>query len=298
MRDTQTPLFEAHVLQEVRSQHGIEVGKLAGILNVPVDRLALYLAALASRRLLSWSGWSPARPNSVPAATDIVVITRQGRARTSELEREARRRVVGILDGVSAEDHRHLVEAMATIERILPQPVASPVVEVVQPRAGAAGARTVIRPHYVGDLGYVVHRHAVLYAEEYGWDERFEALVARVAAEFIENFRPEVDRAFIADFEGAIVGAAFVVRVDDAITKLRMVYVEPAWRGGGLGRRLVEEAMAFARASGAKRMTLWTNDVLADARTLYEKFGFRLVASEPYEGFGKSLVGETWEREL
>jgi GNAT superfamily N-acetyltransferase len=155
-----------------------------------------------------------------------------------------------------------------------------------------------LRSHRPGDIGWVIHRHGVLYAEEYGWDGTFEAMVAKVAAEFIDNFKPEREHCWIAEVDGKIVGSAFVVEQSATIAKLRMVYVEPGSRGQRLGRRLVETAMVFARERGYHRMSLWTNDVLVPARKLYETLGFVMVASEAYRGFGRDLVGETWERDL
>lgn len=149
-----------------------------------------------------------------------------------------------------------------------------------------------------GDIGWVVHRHGVLYAQEYGWDQTFEAMVAKVAGEFVETFKPERERCWIADRGGDIVGSAFVVEKSRTIAKLRLVYVEPSARGTGLGRLLVETAMAFARERGYSRMTLWTNDVLVPARKLYKSLDFTCVAREAYRGFGHDLVGETWERDL
>jgi GNAT superfamily N-acetyltransferase len=155
-----------------------------------------------------------------------------------------------------------------------------------------------IREHRVGDLGWIVHRHGVLYAEEYGWDITFEGAVAQIAADFIRDFDPARDRCVMAEIGGRIAGSATVVKVDDATAKLRIVYVEPWARGHGVGRRLVDECIAFATAAGYTRMKLWTNDVLLSARRLYEKLGFRLVESTPHRSFGVDLVGEIWEREL
>ena len=155
-----------------------------------------------------------------------------------------------------------------------------------------------IREHRVGDLGWVVHRHGVLYAEEYGWDISFEGAVARIAADFIEHFDPARERCLMAEIGGRIAGSATVVRADDETAKLRIVYVEPWARGHGLGERLVTACMDFAKGAGYRRMRLWTNDVLVPARRLYERLGFRLVESEPHRSFGKELVGEIWERGL
>jgi GNAT superfamily N-acetyltransferase len=155
-----------------------------------------------------------------------------------------------------------------------------------------------IRQHRMGDMGWVVHRHGVLYAEEYGWDITFEAAVAEIAAQFIRNYDPARERCWMAEIGGRIAGSATVVKLDDATAKLRIVYVEPWARGAGVGRLLVERCMAFARDAGYSRMKLWTNDVLTPARRLYERLGFTLVESEPHRSFGVDLVGEIWERAL
>jgi GNAT superfamily N-acetyltransferase len=156
-----------------------------------------------------------------------------------------------------------------------------------------------LRSHRSGDIGWVVHRHGVIYAEQYGWDLTFEALVARVAADFIDQFDCARDCCWIAERGNTIVGAAFVVKTEQsAVAKLRLVYVEPTAQGQGIGRLLVERCMTFARDAGYKRMVLWTNDVLLPARALYQQFGFTMTEAKPYRGFGHDLVGETWERDL
>jgi GNAT superfamily N-acetyltransferase len=150
-----------------------------------------------------------------------------------------------------------------------------------------------------GDIGWVVHRHGVLYNQEYGWDWTFEAFVAKVAGEFIDTFEVGRDYCRIAEVNGRVVGSAFVVRTEvPDVAKLRLVYVEPEARGTGLGRQLVEECMAFARGAGYRRMTLWTNDPLVAARVLYQRLGFVMTAAEPVSAFGQKMVSETWECDL
>lgn len=149
-----------------------------------------------------------------------------------------------------------------------------------------------------GDMGWVIHRQTVLYAKEYGWNNEFEVLAAEIGARFIRQFDPVFERAWIAELEGRIVGAVFVVRQDETTAKLRMLYVEAETRGLGLGSRLVDECLAFAREVGYQRMVLWTNSVLVAARQIYERAGFALLEEEPHHSFGRDLVGQVWGRDL
>jgi GNAT superfamily N-acetyltransferase len=160
-------------------------------------------------------------------------------------------------------------------------------------RAGYA-----LRQHRPGDMGWVVHRHAALYAQEYGWDTQFEALVAEIVAQFIKTFDPAGERCWIAERAGAIVGSVFVVKDSDTTAKLRLLYVEPDARGLGIGQRLVEECVAFARSAGYRQLTLWTNSILTSARRIYEGAGFRLTKEEPHHSFGHDLVGQYWTLDL
>ncbi len=156
----------------------------------------------------------------------------------------------------------------------------------------------ILRAETIGDIGWIVHRHGVLYAAEYGWDITFEALVAEIAGAFVRQRKPGREACLIADRGGRILGSAFVVEADVDTAKLRLVYLEPEARGHGIGRQLVEGAMDFARAAGYARMQLWTQDVLVPARGLYTRLGFAMIASEPHRSFGADLVGETWARDL
>ena len=155
-----------------------------------------------------------------------------------------------------------------------------------------------LRDPQPGDMGWVVQQHGEVYAREYGWDIRFEALVARIVAGYIENYQAEFERCWIAEVDGARAGSAFVVRKSKTTAKLRMLILAPNARGMGLGGKLCDECIAFARAKGYKKMTLWTNACLLAARAIYVKRGFKLTKTEPYQGFGHDLVGETWELKL
>lgn len=221
------------------------------------------------------------RPAPGDGRSFVVALTERGRAAFAPYDRASAAEVEALLAGLSEDDRGRLVGAMAAIERLLDP--------------GSAGrSPVVLRPHRPGDMGWVVHRHGVLYAAEYGFDARFEALVAGIVADFVKNLQPGRERCWIADREGEILGSVFLVAQSETVGKLRLLYVEPAARGLGLGRRLVEECIAGARAAGYRTLELWTNDNLTAARHIYRKAGFEVVEASPHESFGRRLVGETW----
>jgi len=189
-----------------------------------------------------------------------------------------------MLATLGTQSQARLSSAMAEIEAIL------------NPPADAAPYR--LRAHAPGDIGWVVERHGALYAREFGLDQSFEALVAEIGAKFIREFDPARERAWIAERGGERIGSVFLVRQSDQIAKLRLLLVEPSARGLGLGRRLTDECIRFARDCGYTKITLWTNDILTAARGIYDRAGFRLISSEPHHSFGQDLVGENWEMAL
>jgi DNA-binding MarR family transcriptional regulator len=203
---------------------------------------------------------------------------------------DGRRSLLRLTEGgqetfLSAAEQERLIGAMRTIEELLG----------AQPEAKVP---YLLRPHEPGDMGWVVHRHGILYAREYGWDERFEALVARIVADFVDNFDPAKERCWIAESDRAILGCVFIVKESDTVAKLRLLLVEPEARGLGLGTRLVEECVRFARGRGYEKLTLWTNSVLDAARHIYAEKGFEIVEEEEHHSFGKNLVGQNWELKL
>ncbi|GAB3761059.1 bifunctional helix-turn-helix transcriptional regulator/GNAT family N-acetyltransferase [Microlunatus parietis] len=222
------------------------------------------------------------------SATDkrrqTVTLTEAGRAAFEELLRGSVGDVSGLLAPLRAPDRARLVDAMSTVRTLL-EPAGEP------PRVELRGPEP-------GDLGWVVERNAVLYAEEYGWDATYEALVARIVADFAATAAPDRARVWIATVDGQRAGSVFCVRDDDETARLRLLLTEPWARGLGLGTRLVDACIEFARSAGYRRLVLWTNDVLVAARRIYQRAGFRLVDEERHHSFGTDLVGQTWELDL
>ncbi|HTB00305.1 MAG TPA: helix-turn-helix domain-containing GNAT family N-acetyltransferase [Bradyrhizobium sp.] len=212
-------------------------------------------------------------------------LTAKGRQAFAKLDRSTHDDVAGMLAALPDGERRRLVGAMAEIERLLDT-------------SGSSASPAILREPGPGDMGWVVQSHGALYAGEYGFDSGFEALVAEIVAKFLTGFDAARERCWIAELDGAPVGSVFLVRHSDDVAKLRLLLVDPAGRGQGLGKRLVGECVAFARARGYRKITLWTQSILTTARKIYQEAGFALVASEPHRSFGQNLIGETWEREL
>jgi DNA-binding MarR family transcriptional regulator/GNAT superfamily N-acetyltransferase len=212
-------------------------------------------------------------------------LTRKGADTFAPLNRRSQEEVGNLLGPLSEGQQQRLVQALRTVQTLL---------------GGMDRARPpyLLRPHQPGDMGWVIGRHGALYAQEYGWNGQFEALVAEIAAAFLKNFDSTGERCWIAERDGEQVGSVFVVRQSKTVAKLRLLIVEPSARGLGIGARLVEECIRFSRASGYRKLILWTNSILIAARRIYEAQGFQLTASEPHHSFGQDLVGETWELKL
>ena len=250
---------------------------LAEALRMDAGYLSRLLAGLEGDGLVART------PSGDNAKRLDLALTPEGQAIADRLDDASAEQIAALLAPLPDTDRAALTEAMATIRRLLD--------------TGAPGQITLSEPG-PGDLGWVVQSQAHFYATAYGWDARFEALVAEIAAKFIRDFIPGKERGWIARAGGRPVGSVFVVREDDATAKLRLLYVDAAARGQGLGARLVEECLAFAQGAGYRRMVLWTNDNLISARRIYQGLGFTLTSEEPHSDFGPPLVGQMWEREL
>ena len=216
----------------------------------------------------------------------ILTLTDRGREMFATIDARSRNEIAALLGELPASDQAQLVAVLERVERLLDD------------RREHSGLSYILRPHQPGDFGWVIHRHGVLYAEEYGLDMGFEALVARIAATFIENFDDRRERCWIAERDGEIAGSVLLVKESEEIAKLRLLYVEPKARGLGIGSRLVGECIGFARRAGYRKITLWTNDVLISARRIYEAAGFHLEREEAHHSFGRDLVGQYWELPL
>lgn len=272
-------LAEARVVYELAHHETTTANELCEELGLDAGYLSRILRGFEQRGLIR------KQPSPADARQNLLALTTEGEEAFARLNDRSRYEIGEMLGTLSDAEQDRLVDAMRTVEHLL----------------GDRPPRKVpyiLRPPRPGDMGWVIERHATLYAQEYGWDATFEALVAEIAAEFIRNFDPKRERCWIAEMDGRNVGSAFVVRKSDDAAKLRMLIVDPAARGIGIGARLVDECLRFARAAGYRRMTLWTNSILLAARGIYEKAGFELVASEPHHSFGQDLVSETWERDL
>jgi DNA-binding MarR family transcriptional regulator/GNAT superfamily N-acetyltransferase len=275
---TQHSLTEARVIYELGQREVTEVADLRREMDIDAGFLSRLLARLQTHGLV-------ARERSTDdARRQRVRLTEEGAAAFAELDRRSAEEVGAVLDALSEDDQKRLVAAMRTVHDVLTQ---------APPTAGF-----VLRSPAPGDLGWIVQRHGALYAQQYGWDESFEALVARIVADYAESHDPRREAAWIAEVDGQPAGCVLCVRREDDVAQLRLLLVDPRARGRGIGARLVDECLRFARRAGYTRITLWTNDVLHEARRIYERAGFELVEAAAHHSFGHDLVEQTWAREF
>lgn len=271
-------LAESRILYELGSRGSATATELASELDMDPAYLSRLLRKLRDDGLVAASA------SATDGRAQILTPTDAGRAAFDGLDRASHDEIGALLAPLGGEEARALLSAMARIRRVL--------------EPGSVPAPWLIRPHRIGDIGWIIRRQGMLYAEEYGWDESFEGLVAEIAGAFLKNHDPRRERCWVAERDGDILGSVFLVDAGGGVAKLRLLYVEPATRGEGIGRRLVEECMRFARQAGYTEMTLWTNDILTAARRIYEAAGFTLVSEEKHYSFGKDLVGQHWRTAL
>jgi len=272
-------LTEARVLFEVAHRDNPSAAELAKDLDLDPGYLSRVLQRFEERGLLS------RQPSLLDGRQHHLALTSRGRKAFAPLDRHSHEQAAAMLERLGEPDRQRLVEAMHTIENLL------------SPRDHGAAAYT-IRTHREGDIGWVIWRHGVLYAGEYGWGMAFEALVAEIGARFLRQFDPARERCWIAEKDGRPVGSVFLVKKSEQVAQLRLLLVEPEARGLGIGARLVNECIAFARDCGYRTITLWTQANLDAAQHIYSKAGFRMVAEEAHHIFGEAAQGRTWELEL
>lgn len=277
--DSKFGLTEARIVYELANRSVVSAKDLAADLDLDPGYLSRTLKKFENQGLiLKEVSASDGRQFNLK-------LTVAGRAEFAVLNSRSAVLFGNILKGLNGVEQAKLLEAMRTIEGLLDE-------------GRTAAAPYILRPHRPGDLGWVVSAHGRIYSEEFGWDDTFEALVADIAAAFLNNFDPKSECCWIAEKDGLNIGSAMVVRADEATAKLRLVIVDPAARGLGVGNRLVEECIRFARQKGYEKMTLWTNDNLHSAIKIYKGLGFELVEEEPHHSFGMDLVGQNWDLAL
>jgi len=272
-------LTESRIIYEIANRDHVIAADLSKELGLDPGYLSRILDRLEQQGLIQ----------KVQSPSDgrqrLLRLTPDGEEAASLLDRRSREEIGEMLGNLSEQDQNRLMQAMHTIEQLLGEGL-------------KYSELYVLRQHEPGDMGWIVHMHGRLYAEEYGWDERFEALVAQICSDFINRYNPDRERCWIAEMDGQIVGSVMVVQESDEAAKLRLLLVDPRARGLGLGKRLVDECIRFARRKGYRKLVLWTNHVLVQARNIYQKAGFVLVRQEPHRSFGPELIGETWELSL
>jgi DNA-binding MarR family transcriptional regulator/GNAT superfamily N-acetyltransferase len=274
-------LAEARVLYELATRTAPKAGEIAEGLGVDAGYLSRMLGKFEREDLLK------RKTSEQDGRYAELSLTLAGRSAFKKLNALSEEQARATLEALPHSARMQLIDCMRSIEGILM-------------KTDRRRLPYILRPHRVGDMGWIVYREGLGYAEGYGWDETFEALVARIVDEFLTNFDSKRERCWIAEVDGQSVGHIFLVKhpTEPDTAKLRLLFVEPSARGIGLGDALVKECIQFARTAGYRRVILWTQSILTSAHHLYKRAGFRLVKEEPHHSFGKDLVGQTWELEL
>src|SRR6516225_9083113 len=272
-------LAEARVLYELAHREQPTATDIRKELGLDAGYMSRILRGFERRKLVT------RKQSKTDERQRFLSLTAKGRKAFAPLDERSNRDVAAMLEKLSPTERQQLLDAVQTVGRLLG--------DKAEPRTPY-----LLRQHKPGDMGWIVHRQAILYAEEYGWDGTYEALAAEIVAQFIKNYDPKRERCWVAEKDGARVGAVFVLKASNEIAKLRLLHVEPEARGLGIGKRLVEECVRFARQAGYQKMTLWTQSILHAARHIYKQVGFQVVREEKHHSFGKDLTAETWELNL
>ncbi len=272
-------LQEARIIYEIAERQRCTATDLVRALGLDAGFLSRTLQAMQQRRIVARKTSKADR-----RATELA-LTAKGRAAFADLDRRSRDVVATLLASLDARERAAVVNAMATIEQTLEPPAGQP-------------AAFLLRSHRPGDIGWIVSRHGAAYAQEYGWDITFEALVAEIAAQFIRSYDASREHCWIAEVNGEPAGSIMLVKASDEVAKLRLLLVEKKARGLGIGRALTAQCIRFARDAGYSSITLWTQSILTAARQIYQRAGFRRIGEEKHHSFGVDLVGETWELKL
>ena len=275
-------LTEARVLYELAHRDKPTATLVRNSLDLDAGYLSRMLSSFEKRGLVRKT------PCDDDGRQTLLALTSKGSRQFAPLEARTVEQVRGMLQRLSPSQQHQLLTAMHTIETIL----------AAENSESSGGSSYLLRPHQPGDMGWVVYRQGVLYAQEYGYDEQFEALAAEVVAKFIQQYDPKRERCWIAEKDGEVIGSVFLVAKSKTVSQLRLLYVEPSARGLGIGSRLVRECLSFARRVGYKKMILWTQSELDAARHIYKQAGFRIVERKPHHSFSKDLVAETWQLSL
>jgi DNA-binding MarR family transcriptional regulator/N-acetylglutamate synthase-like GNAT family acetyltransferase len=269
-------LSEARIIYELANRAKATATELANELAMDAGYLSRTLRSLESRKILV------RKTSTSDARQSVLELTPTGRREFENLDRLSRNQIEEVLNDLSVAEQKRLLVAMESIQKLLSREPAEQAYSYI------------LRSPEPGDFGWVVQSNGTLYAQEYGWDEKYEALVAEIVADFVKNLDPKKERCWIAEKDGENVGSVFLVKESDEVARLRLLIVDPKARGLGIGKRLVDECTRFARRAGYKKITLWTNSVLLAARSIYQKAGYELAKSESHQSFGHDLVGETW----
>jgi DNA-binding MarR family transcriptional regulator/N-acetylglutamate synthase-like GNAT family acetyltransferase len=282
--DSPYSLGEMRVLYEIAHADRPTASDVGRALDLDAGYLSRLLRNFEKRGLIS------RKTSANDARQSHLALTPRGRKLFAPMEERSQQQAGAMLDTLDTAQQEEIVAAMHAIETLLASPP--------ETKPGST-ARYILREPRIGDFGWIVSRHAELYAKEYGWTEPFEGLCAQIVADFVNNFDPKLERCWVAEINGANVGCVLLVKDDQpGVARLRLLLVDPKGRGLGLGARLVDECVSFARAAGYKKITLWTHSILTAARHVYEKAGFTLSSSEPRHSWGNDVVAEFWDLDL